>query len=109
MSRLLLGFICGIAFGTLTVLSMLPMSFPDKRTALIGAFLARFAIGLLIGAAVGSPQLMRTGMPAWFVGLVIGLVVSAPDAVILKLYVPILAIGAVGGAVIGGIVGRWGV
>ena len=109
MSRLLLGFISGIVFGGLTALSMLPMQFPDKRAALTGAFLSRFAIGLLIGGAVGSPQLTRVGAPAWAVGLVIGLVVSAPDAVILKLYAPILAIGAVGGAVIGWVVGKWGV
>jgi hypothetical protein len=35
-------------FGALTVLSMLPMSFPDKRAALLGAFFNRFAIGFVI-------------------------------------------------------------
>ena len=28
---------------------MLPMSFPDKTTALLGAFTSRFAIGFVIG------------------------------------------------------------
>jgi len=28
---------------------MLPMQFPDKRTALLGAFASRFAIGFTIG------------------------------------------------------------
>jgi hypothetical protein len=30
MSRLALANLCGLIFGTLTVLSMLPMSFPDN-------------------------------------------------------------------------------
>jgi len=45
MSRFALANRCGLVFGALTVLSMLPMSFPDKRAALPGAFFNRFAIG----------------------------------------------------------------
>lgn len=108
MSRLLLGLTSGVVFGTLAAASMIPLQFTDKRAALTGAFLSRFAIGALIGAAIGSPQLARLGAPAWLVGLVIGLLVSAPDAAITKAYAPILIIGAVGGALIGAIVGRFG-
>jgi hypothetical protein len=86
---------------------MIPLSFPDKRAALIGAFLNRFAIGAVIGFAVGAPQV--SSLPPWLLGLVIGVLVSAPDAVITKAYAPILVLGALGGAAIGFIVGRWGV
>ena len=109
MSRLLLGLISGIVFGGLVAASMIPMQFPDKRAALIAAFLNRLAIGVVIGAVIGSPQLAELAKPAWEVGLVVGLLLSAPDAVILpKARVPIMVIGAVGGTVIGWIVGRFG-
>ena len=39
MSKLLHGAICGIVFGTVVVLTMLPMEFPDKRATLLGSFL----------------------------------------------------------------------
>ncbi len=47
MNRLLLGFLLGMAAGVIDVLLMLPMKFPDKPTALAGAFFSRFAIGFL--------------------------------------------------------------
>lgn len=106
MSRLWLGALSGIIYGALSATSMIPLEFPDKRAALLGAFLNRFAIGVAIGAAVGSPQLGRTA--PWIVGLAAGVLISAPDAIITKTYAPILVLGAVGGALIGFIVGRWG-
>jgi hypothetical protein len=108
MSRFWLGVLSGIVYGVLSAASMLPLTFPDKRAALLGAFLSRFAIGVAIGAAVGSPQLERIGLRGWAVGLILGLLISAPDAVITKAYGPILGVGAIGGAVIGWLVGRWG-
>lgn len=101
MSRLLLGTICGLVYGALSAASMLPMSFPDKRAALLGAFLNRFGIGFVIGAA-------RLPAPAWAQGLIFGVLLSLPDAIITKAYAPILIPGAAGGAVIGLIVGKWG-
>ena len=47
MSRLVLANLYGLVFGALIVLSMLPMSFPGKRAALLGAFFNRFAIGFV--------------------------------------------------------------
>jgi hypothetical protein len=109
MPRLWLGLIAGVIYGSFAAASMLPMQFPDKRAALTGAFLSRFAIGVLIGAVIGSPQVERLGAPAWLIGLAVGLLVSAPDAVITKAYAPILGMGAAGGAIIGWIMQRWGV
>ena len=79
---------------------MLPMSFPDKTTALLAAFASRFAIGLAIPC-------IQLPWPGWMIGLVFGLLLSLPDALVTKAYAPILIIGAIGGTVIGGIVHGW--
>jgi hypothetical protein len=107
MTRLFVGLLAGAVFGALSVASMLPLAFADKQTALLGAFLNRFAIGAVIGAAVGSPQLAASGIPPWLAGVLIALLVSLPDAVITKAYAPILVLGVVGGAVIGYVVGKF--
>ena len=102
MSRLLLGTACGLVYGALSAASMIPLEFDDKRAALAGAFLNRFAIGFVIGAARLPP------LPGWAQGLVFGVLLSLPDAIITKAYAPVLILGAVGGALIGLIVGKWG-
>jgi len=50
----------------------------------------------------------RTALPAWSVGIIVGLPVSSPAAVITKAYAPILVIGSVGGGVTGWVDGRFG-
>jgi hypothetical protein len=101
MSRILLGIICGLVFGMVDVGIMLPMTFTDKRAAITAAFIARFGIGFAIGAA-------RVPWPGWVVGLCFGLLLSIPDAIITKAYGPIIGMGAIGGTIIGLIVGRFG-
>ena len=101
MSRLFLGTICGLVYGAVSAASMLPLTFNDKTAALTGAFLNRFAIGFVIGAA-------RLPVPGWANGLIFGVLLSLPDAIITKAYAPILILGAIGGLVIGIIVGKWG-
>jgi len=101
MSRILLGVVCGLVYGTLSAASMLPLSFPDKPAALTGAFINRFAICFLIGAS-------QLPWPGWLAGLVIGLLLSLPDAIITKAYAPIIGFGAVGGTLIGWIIQRFG-
>jgi hypothetical protein len=108
MHRLWLGLLAGVVYGALSAASMIPMEFPDKRAALLGAFLNRLAIGVVIGAAIGAPQLEALRLPPWALGLIAGLLLSAPDAVITRAYAPILVLGALGGAVIGWLVGRFG-
>ena len=97
----MLGLISGFIFGAVSVAMMMPMSFPDKRTALLAAFINRFAIGLVIGC-VNLPY-----WPGWAVGLLFALLLSLPAALITKAYAPILIIGAIGGIAIGGIVHGW--
>lgn len=108
MPRLLLGLLAGVVYAALSAVSMLPLELPDKRAALLGAFLNRLAIGVVLGAVIGSPQIEALRSPPWLIGLAIGVLLSAADAIITKAYAPILIFGALGGAVIGWLVGRFG-
>jgi len=100
MSRVTLGLLLGLAWGIVDVLLMLPMTFPDKRAALLGAFCSRFALGFFSAT-------VRLPVPPLLTGVVVGLLTSIPDAIITKAYVPILATGVIFGALSGWIVGRW--
>ena len=102
MTPLFLGLLSGLIFGAVDVCLMLPMWFPDKRTALMAAFLSRFGIGLVI-ALVQLPS-----WPGWLIGLVFGLLLSLPDALVTKSYAPILIGGAIGSVIIGGLTHGWG-
>lgn len=108
MPRLWLGLLAGLVYGALSAASMIPLSFPSKRAALTGAFLNRFSIGVVLGAAIGAPQLDVLRLSPWALGLIAGVLLSAADAVITRAYLPILGLGALGGAVIGWLVGRFG-
>jgi hypothetical protein len=101
MSRISLGVLSGLIFGGVDVAIMIPMSFPDKRAAMLGAFISRFAIGFVI-CNIELPW------PGWAVGLFIGILLSLPDAIITKAMAPILGTGAVGGLIIGWVAGRFG-
>jgi hypothetical protein len=100
MTALAFGLLAGVAFGAVSVGLMLPLQFPDKRAALLGAFLNRFAIGLLI-------PLVRFPLPALVTGLTVGILLSLPDAIITKAFAPILGVGAVGGLLIGWLAGHF--
>ena len=102
MTRILLGVICGLIFGVVDVGIMLPMSFPDKQAAITAAFIARFGIGFAIGAE-------HLPWPGWAVGLMFGLLLSIPDAIITKAYGPIIGMGTLGGTIIGWVVGKFGI
>ena len=101
MKRLPFGIVSGLLFGAIDVALMLPMTFPDKTTALLGAFTSRFAIGFVIGCV------QLPGWPGWLVGLLFGLLISLPDAIITHKYVPILVLGGIGGLIIGGLIHGW--
>ncbi len=100
MNPVIFGLIAGLVFGAVDVALMLPMEFPDKKTALLAAFFSRFAIGFLI-------PLVRMPIPSWAAGAVVGVLISIPDAVITKAYGPILASGLIGGLLIGWASGRY--
>lgn len=93
------GLLAGLAFGVVAVVTMLPLKFPNKGVALSAAFISRFGIGLVISVAVLPVQ-------GWLKGLMFGILLSLPDAIVTGSYAPILILGAVGGTVIGWIVSR---
>lgn len=99
MTRVTLGIILGIVIGVVDVLMMLPLTFPDKRAALLGAFCSRFALGFFAAT-------VRLPMHPVAAGVLVGLLTSLPDAIITKAYAPILATGIVFGAIAGWVVGR---
>jgi hypothetical protein len=100
MSKQLLGAVCGIGFGIVAVLMMTPLAFEDKVSAMTAAFISRFSIGFFIGAT-------KLPLPNWAGGLMIGLLVSLPDAIVTGAFIPILPMGALGGIIIAFIVGKW--
>lgn len=100
MTSVIFGLITGLVFGAVDVALMLPLDFPEKKTALLAAFTSRFAIGFLI-------PFVKMPIPPWAIGAVVGLLISIPDAIVTKAYAPILISGLVGGIVIGWAAGRW--
>ena len=101
MTRVAMGTLLGLVIGVVDVLLMLPLSFPDKRAALLGAFCSRFSLGFFT-ATVKLP------LPPVLTGIIVGVLTSLPDAIITKAYAPIMITGLVFGAATGFVVGRWG-
>ena len=78
---MMLGVILGLSIGIADVLLMLPLSFPDKRTALLAAFSSRFSLGFF----AATINLRMTPVAA---GALVGLLTSIPDAIVTKAYGP---------------------
>ena len=100
MTRISLGVVLGLAIGLVDAVLMLPLSFPDKRAALLGAFCARFALGFFAAT-------VRLPFSPIVTGVLVGILTSLPDAIITKAYVPIMVTGVVFGTIAGWVVGRW--
>lgn len=97
MNSISLGIICGLAFGIIDVLIMLPMKLGDKRKkteAIVAAFIERFMLGFLI------PN-VNIGLHPIVSGVFLGLGLSLPSAIISRAYAPIIGIGIVGSIIIG--------
>jgi len=99
MNKLVSGTVAGLIFGVVDVLGMIPLPIENKLTAMTASFVNRFAIGFLV-ANIDLP------VSPWLKGVLIGLVLSLPDALITKSYAPILGIGIVGGLLIGMVIGK---
>ncbi|RPI04104.1 MAG: hypothetical protein EHM64_11070 [Ignavibacteriae bacterium] len=100
MSRTKFAIYAGLIFGIVDILPMLVMDLPDKGIAIVSAFINRFAIGFII-------PLLGIKLAGWQKGLVIGILLSLPDAIITKAYIPILSFGIAGGLIIGIITDRY--
>lgn len=97
MSKLSLGLICGLAFGVIDVLIMIPLKYENNRKrieAMSSAFIERFALGFLI-------PLVDLGFSPIITGLLLGFFLSLPSAIITRVYAPIIGIGVIGGLIIG--------
>jgi hypothetical protein len=97
MNSITLGIICGLVFGFIDVLVMLPMKVEDKRKkieAMLGAFIERFMLGFIIPNIDISLHPIATGA-------ILGLGLSLPTALIVRAYAPIIGIGILGGIIIG--------
>jgi len=100
MSKIILGTMCGLVFGIIDVLIMIPLKYENnqkKIEAMSAAFLERFMIGFLI------PN-VELGIHPALTGLLLGVGLSLPSAIITRAYAPIIGIGIVGSAIIGFIV-----
>src|ERR1700730_5860550 len=83
MSNLITGLIRGAAFGALSVGMMLPMSFPDKKAALLAAFHRSICYR-------SCDRLRRAaGVAGWVIGLLFGALLSLPAAIITKAFAPV--------------------
>ncbi len=89
------GLIAGLLFGILDIIPMFYMEgFADRNSAILGAFINRFAIGFFIFT-------VELPVKGWLKGLIVGILLSLPDAIITKAYGPIIGMGVIGGIVIG--------
>lgn len=103
MNHITLGVICGLAFGLLDVLGMIPVKFETKGKkieAVFGAFSERFMIGFLI------PN-VNLGISPILTGGIIGLGLSISSSILARIYIPINVIGLIGGLIIGYISGKF--
>jgi hypothetical protein len=96
---LVFSLIAGLVFGTVSAGSMIKIEAPSprqKREAMAAAFIERFLTGFVIG-----PVAKGLGASGVLVGVLLGLGLSVPSALIARAYVPILAIGTIGGLAVG--------
>jgi len=94
MSNITKGLVAGLIFGIISVIPMTFMKFTDKTTAMTASFISRFAIGFIIFNLV-------LPVPGWVKGILVGVILSLPDALITKQYAPILGLGLIGGIICG--------
>jgi hypothetical protein len=94
MRNIVKGIIAGAIFGAASLVPMFFMSFEHKTIAMTASFISRFAIGFVIFN-------MDLPIPGWAKGVVTGLVLSLPDALVTGQYGPILGFGMIGGMICG--------
>ena len=96
---LVFSLIAGLVFATVAAGSMLKISFPsprEKREAIAATLVDRFLVGFVIG-----PVAAGLDVNGILIGVLLGLGLSIPAALIARAYVPILLTGMVGGLGVG--------
>lgn len=94
MNNISKGLIAGTILGIISIIPMFFMEFEDKKKAIIASFVNRFSIGFII-FNIDLP------LEGWLKGLLIGGVLSFPDALITKAFKPIMTLGIIGGLICG--------
>lgn len=95
MQPLSLGLLCGLVFGLIAAAIVSRFPIENKERIMLAAFVNRFSIGLLIPVSY-------LGMSRPWSGMLIGFLLSIPPAMVEKKYTaPILAVGVIGGLIIG--------
>ena|SRR5664280_213366 len=91
--------VAGLAFGAISAGSMIKIAAPsprEKRDAMAAAFLERFFTGFAIG-----PVARGFGANGLLIGALLGIGFSVPTALTTRVYLPIVAMGTVGGLAVG--------
>ena len=94
MSVIIEGIVAGTIFGIAANIPMYDMEYRNKNGEILASFINRFAIGLLTFT-------VDLSIPTWATGLIIGLLLSLPEAIITKHYKHILFLGLLGGFICG--------
>jgi hypothetical protein len=92
-----LGIVFGVGLAAVDLVAMARLRWADRRykvEALTAAAIERFMIGLLIPTAA-------LDTPRWLTGVIVGLGLSLPSALLTKAYQPIIGMGLVAGLVLG--------
>ena len=94
MDNISKGLIAGFMFGIVSIIPMFFMEFENKKKAIMASFINRFAIGFIIFN-------IELPLAGWIKGLLLGSILSLPDALITKAFKPIMGLGIVGGIICG--------
>ena len=97
MDPIPLGILLGIGFAAVATGPMLSMTWETRREkfeAIAGSIALRF----ITGVAITTIDLDTV---RWMTGLVVGVAISVPSAIVTRMYLPILSVGAIGGLVVG--------
>src|SRR5262249_51961558 len=92
-----LGIVFGVGLALFDLVTLYRLHWPDRRHQLAAPTAAvneAFMIGLL------SPP-TDLGTPRWVSGVIIGLALSLPSAILTKAYQPIIGVGLVAGLALG--------
>ena len=94
MTNITKGVIAGLIFGIISLIPMFFITFDSKAKAMTASFISRFAIGFIIFN-------LDLPIPNWTKGILVGLILSLPDAITTGSYKPILGLGIIGGLISG--------
>lgn len=97
MEPLTLGIVFGVALAAFDVATLARLRWPSRAQeldALAAAAIERFMLGLLIPT-------VDLGTPRWLAGVILGVGLSLPTALLTRAYQPVIGVGLVAGLVLG--------